>query len=342
MKTIDNATQPAACLPFGNADAVVDTTLNAFGDRISRAVVGGVDIGLATGSRQLSHKANSITFGKISLTALAFTPIHINRNSVTKRTIVIPFSGDLNMISGRNSFMGQAGKTGLFCSGEARCGTSFSGVSELLVELDDDYLLEVAQAMAGADQKTSMSLFALDRNRALPLNINGISFANIFNHHCRLVDSLFHQPGALAMTGADNAFYRNFVALLAPEFVFGVNARPVERRSKERDVLNPLCEYIQANLKRPIYLTDLEKMSGLSARSLQYAFGQRFNCSPMDWVRQERLGLAHSMFIAAEPYTTVTSVSYSVGFNNLSMFASSYRQRFGELPSVTLARALEE
>jgi AraC-like DNA-binding protein len=342
MKTISRGAPPAPSLPFGNADAIADTTINAFGDRISQAVIGGVDIGLATGHRQLSHKANSITFGKISLTALAFSPVHISRNSATKRTIVIPFSGDLHFNTGKHTYVGEAGKTALFCAGDTRTGVTINGVSELLVELDDAYLFEVAQAMAGADQKLALSTFALNRNRELPLNINGISFASIFRHHCRLVDSLRHQPHALAMTGADNALYRSFIALLAPDFVFGENARHVERRSKERDALGLVCDYIQANLNHPIYLTDLEKMSGLSARGLQYAFGQRFNCSPMIWVRQERLGLAHVLLSAAEPNTSVTSVAYITGFNNLSKFAACYRQRFGELPSVTLARAKED
>jgi len=35
---------------------------------------------------------------------------------------------------------------------------------------------------------------------------------------------------------------------------------------------------------------------------------------------------------------SVTEVALSCGFNHLSKFAKSYRERFGELPSETLAQ----
>ena len=88
--------------------------------------------------------------------------------------------------------------------------------------------------------------------------------------HCRTVDSLASQPTALAMLGLDDAFYRNFVALLSPALVFGPAARHADRRAKEAHALNQVCDYIQSRLGTALSLTELEQVSGLSERGLQY------------------------------------------------------------------------
>ena len=327
-------------LPFGNSDAIIDTSLNLFGDKISQAVVGDIDIGLSAGHQYFSHKTNRATFGKVTLTALSFSPIHINRKSETKRTLVIPFSGDLHTIAGAQTYAAHAGHSGLFFSGEPRIGYSKNGVSELLVELDDDYLLEVAQAMFGGVKKDALAVLNLEQNRELPLTVNNIFFSSMFRNHCHTVESLRHQPESLAMLGLDDSIYRSIVALLAPALVFGDAARDTDMRAKDFNALHLLCDYIRAHLSEPITLTELESISELSARGLQYAFRRHFSCTPMQWIREQRLNLAHERLLHAAPGDTVASVALSLGFTNLGTFSNLYQQRFQQFPSVSLKYAL--
>jgi AraC-like DNA-binding protein len=61
--------------------------------------------------------------------------------------------------------------------------------------------------------------------------------------------------------------------------------------------------------------------------------------SPMNFVKQVRLGHVRKMLCAPSPTTTVTSVAFACGFGNLGHLANDYRQVFGESPSATLNRS---
>jgi AraC-like DNA-binding protein len=61
----------------------------------------------------------------------------------------------------------------------------------------------------------------------------------------------------------------------------------------------------------------------------------------MEYQRQVRLHRAWIELRTADPdaeSTTVTEIASRLGFSNLGRFAAGYRQRFGELPSMTLQR----
>jgi AraC-like DNA-binding protein len=78
--------------------------------------------------------------------------------------------------------------------------------------------------------------------------------------------------------------------------------------------------------------------AGMSPRSLQRQFKEYVGVAPRDFVLQVRLTRAHDDLRIARPGTvTVTEVALRWGFMHLPRFAAVYRQRYGELPSVTLS-----
>ena len=99
-----------------------------------------------------------------------------------------------------------------------------------------------------------------------------------------------------------------------------------------------LIAWIEANCHRPLSLSDLERQSHYSRRSLQYAFLQRFGCGPMQFIRRQRLALAQQRLLAPLPGTTVTSVARDCGYLSVASFRRDYQQRFGEPPSDALRR----
>ncbi|WP_018389191.1 helix-turn-helix domain-containing protein [Ancylobacter sp. FA202] len=103
--------------------------------------------------------------------------------------------------------------------------------------------------------------------------------------------------------------------------------------------LNMACDYIDANLDGRITLSDLERVSGLSARSLQYAFRATFNRSPMQWTTDRRLEKVRERILSARTGDTLTAIAGAY-FTNLGDFSHSYRARYGELPSQTLQNVL--
>jgi len=100
------------------------------------------------------------------------------------------------------------------------------------------------------------------------------------------------------------------------------------------------CQHALENLEGRITLTDLEVLAGVSARNLQYGFMRKYGCSPMKWVRNERLNLAQRHLSNPEQGTSVTSVATALGFSNLGLFSRYYKEKFGELPSQTLMHSL--
>jgi AraC-like DNA-binding protein len=97
-------------------------------------------------------------------------------------------------------------------------------------------------------------------------------------------------------------------------------------------------EFIVAHLAEPISLGDLERVSGLAARTLQVAFRKFLNCSPREWIQQRRLLLARERLLSGADVATVAAVAESCGFTRLGAFAAAYARRFGESPSETLRR----
>ena len=77
--------------------------------------------------------------------------------------------------------------------------------------------------------------------------------------------------------------------------------------------------------------------AGMSPRSLQRQFREYVGVAPREYVLQLRLARAHDDLRIARPGTvTVTDVALRWGFSHVPRFAAAYRQRYGELPSVTL------
>ena len=77
-------------------------------------------------------------------------------------------------------------------------------------------------------------------------------------------------------------------------------------------------DYIRANAHRGITLTDLEERSHYSARRLQALFREKFDCTPMQFVRRERLTTAMQKLQTADWNETVTSIARDCGYGFVS------------------------
>jgi AraC-like DNA-binding protein len=96
-------------------------------------------------------------------------------------------------------------------------------------------------------------------------------------------------------------------------------------------------EYIRAHADQPVSLDDLIAVSGVSARSLHAGFRRFRDDTPMGYLKNHRLTLAHAALKqAADRGHSVTDVALACGFTHLSKFARAYQERFGQRPSETL------
>lgn len=98
--------------------------------------------------------------------------------------------------------------------------------------------------------------------------------------------------------------------------------------------------YLEANVGEPITLAEVAAAARLSPRGLQDAFRRTLGCSPLQYLRGLRLEGVRGELVAADPAAgeTVERIARRWGFVQLPRFAASYREQYGENPSVTLRR----
>lgn len=101
------------------------------------------------------------------------------------------------------------------------------------------------------------------------------------------------------------------------------------------DPLARMQAYIAQRLGAPVSLLDLARSAGVSVRSLHTLCSERLHAPPMTVLRHARLDAAHRCLRRGGQ--TVTEVAYAHGFEHLGRFSAYYRQRFGHLPSDTVA-----
>lgn len=103
--------------------------------------------------------------------------------------------------------------------------------------------------------------------------------------------------------------------------------------------IDELVDDIRAESRRGLSLTDLEVRSGYSARHLQTLFREKFDCTPMQFVRRQRLGAAMERINQGRRDDNVTRIARDHGYRSVSSFSHDFRREFGISPSLALRSA---
>jgi AraC family transcriptional regulator, ethanolamine operon transcriptional activator len=93
-------------------------------------------------------------------------------------------------------------------------------------------------------------------------------------------------------------------------------------------------EYLREHLASPVGLIDMCEELGVSARTIQYAFRERFGIGPIEYLRMLRLNAVKSALkLASNQKLTVRDVALNMGYRHLGNFAADYKRHFGIFPS---------
>jgi AraC-like DNA-binding protein len=98
-------------------------------------------------------------------------------------------------------------------------------------------------------------------------------------------------------------------------------------------------QYIHLHASEDLSLDTLVQVSGVSERSLHYAFKSCRGTTPMKYLKLVRLDAARSKLkIAQQTRESVTEIAMNVGYSILSHFSRDYKARFNETPIETRDR----
>ncbi len=99
------------------------------------------------------------------------------------------------------------------------------------------------------------------------------------------------------------------------------------------------CDYIESHLDTPISLAHLCAAAGVSTRALEYGFRDFYELGPMAYVRIQRLcRVRDDLLNSSRRGDSVSNTARRWCFTHMGQFSHDYRELFGEMPSMTLAR----
>ena len=208
----------------------------------------------------------------------------------------------------------------------------FSG---FILEIDHRRLSRVLQVLGKGEEVDLTRPFLLkSRNNTKDHAGNGALWSCI-----SLIDQIIGECSYVTEAlSLDDQIYR----LLALE-LFKTQGRlgTIQKRWKTRsknwtEQVDNLVDYIRANSHLPLTLTDLEEASNYSGRQLQNLFREKFDCTPMQFVRRQRLQRAMERLENSGDGDTVTNIARDCGYRFTSSFSTDFQKEFGMSPSSVL------
>lgn len=148
------------------------------------------------------------------------------------------------------------------------------------------------------------------------------------------------EPVAEGIPGAVEEYRERLdelITYVVAAWLFGSDfGRPVVSRKRER-VLNSAMDFVRSHEQMALSVRDLCGATGVSERTLQYAFKEQFQVTPKQYLINRRLeGVRRELRISRD--RSITELAQAWGFPHMGQFAARYRSAFGELPSQTRSR----
>ncbi|MEB3317608.1 MAG: AraC family transcriptional regulator [Cyanobacteriota bacterium] len=282
--------------------------------------------------------AGYLPIHRAHLQSFASSALHFRVEAVPSLLLVASFAGSRRVRTPHGELLSLGGGAGLLPTGDRDIlGAGSSALISLLP-------LEVGRAAAAmAGQEWSGNGDGVAGQTFGPLVWPaGSPQAKHIHHLVRYIDRCAAVDPLLPVRlGLDDVLHRLVATLLDPSLLD--EGRADRERVSTREggsAFADLLAYIQANLDQPLRLSDLEARSHYSRRALQYAFREKLNSTPKQWIRSQRMKAAMDQLRAGEGRTTVQALALRLGYGSLSHFSTDFKREFGLSPSEVRRRPL--
>lgn len=115
--------------------------------------------------------------------------------------------------------------------------------------------------------------------------------------------------------------------------LFGILIEKMPRKTqkKHNGSVEKAVEYIKNNLhKSSLCVADVANNCALSRSQLYRLFMQSFDCSPIDYIVNDRMNLAKSYLLDTD--LNIKTVAFSVGYSDPLYFSNAFKKHFGVNP----------
>ncbi|WIE75197.1 AraC family transcriptional regulator [Curtobacterium sp. MCSS17_007] len=140
---------------------------------------------------------------------------------------------------------------------------------------------------------------------------------------------------SLAWHEAQRELTRTLLRLFPPQ----AERLPPRYGARQNRPVRAAVEFIHAHAHTRLTISDVAAAAEMSVRGLQESFQRVLGRTPMEYVRDVRLGRAYEELRTADPAeTSVREAAQKWGFTHMGRFSATFRARYGEYPKQTLRR----
>ncbi|MEO7578243.1 MAG: AraC family transcriptional regulator [Massilia sp.] len=99
----------------------------------------------------------------------------------------------------------------------------------------------------------------------------------------------------------------------------------------------PIGDFMEQYYSHKLKIDDYAALSGRSASSFQRDFKRNYGTTPMRWLQERKVAIAHQLLVSKN--YSVTDAAAEVGYENTSRFIKAYKLRYGITPGQARAQA---
>jgi AraC-like DNA-binding protein len=158
------------------------------------------------------------------------------------------------------------------------------------------------------------------------------------------VGQLAHDsPDVLELPEVLRAFENELIHVMVRCLAEGAAVEPTVGSCRHDTIVARFEEFLEANPDRPLYLTEICAAIGVAERTLRASCEEHLGMGPIRYLTLRRMHLVRRALLRSDPSEiTVTQIVTDHGFWELGRFSVAYGALFGESPSCTLRRPVEQ
>lgn len=316
-------------LPFGEKEAISCNSIQVYEDFLSSFVPSLVELN-PTNKENFKSKMHGININGFEIASMSGHDCKLNASDFQETLQLIFLTEGSNETYNENKKAKVIARKNALFTNMLTGAEDKNNASGFVAKINIEKLKQIYLGMTGIELTNND--FRFDEMKGIDLVCGTFSFDDVFRKLCNLIDIYSSQEDLLGYLKVDELFYRNIIMMLMPEKFFGKHEINIKNK-KTNEGLDRILDFNKQFPLELLTIGDMERISGLSARTIQYLFQAKLGCTPIKWLRNKRLEIAKNLILSTN--ISITELSLKLGFPSLSIFSKYYKEYFNELPSQT-------